>query len=183
MTESDNYLANLLGAMALAISDRQRLACESLVGHGPAAPSALTAIAHYPGETVSFFEAILGLTNSGTVRLLDRLTDAGLIERLPGADRRTRAVGLTAEGRRLAVSVQAARRRCSAELVATLSKHQRSELVTLAEMLLAQLTSSRTSARHICRLCDHQHCDDADRCPVDHAADALGEPSYCAPSG
>jgi MarR family transcriptional regulator, negative regulator of the multidrug operon emrRAB len=178
MTESDNYLANLLGALALAIADRQRSVCDSIVGHGPAAAAALTAIAQYPGETVGFFESILGLTNSGTVRLFDRLTSAGLIDRLPGGDRRARAVSLTAKGRRLAAAVQSARRSASEELLATLSERQRSELTKATETLLAHLTDSRTGARRICRLCDHRHCDDADRCPVDHAASALGEPSY-----
>jgi MarR family transcriptional regulator, negative regulator of the multidrug operon emrRAB len=182
MTESDNYLANLLGALALGIADRQRSACDSLVGHGPAAAAALTAIAQYPGETVGFFESILGLTNSGTVRLFDRLAGAGLIARLPGSDRRARAVSLTARGRRLAGAVQSARRSASEELLATLSEHQRSELATMAETLLAHMTDSRTAARRICRLCDHRHCDDADRCPVDHTASALGEPRYRPPT-
>lgn len=178
MTESDNYLANLLSAVALAITDRQRSNCETIVGHGPTAPAALIAIAQYPGETVSFFESILGLTNSGTVRLFDRLAAAGLLERTSGPDRRARAVSLTSGGMRLAASVQVARHSTSQALLSTLSDRQRSELAPIAEALLARLTDSRTTARQMCRLCDHRHCDDAGRCPVDHAASALGESRY-----
>jgi MarR family transcriptional repressor of emrRAB len=178
MTDADNYLPNLLGALGLAIADRQRSVCESVVAHGPAAAAALTAIAQYPGETVGFFESILGLTNSGTVRLLDRLAGANLIQRRPGQDRRARAVKLTPDGRRRAAAVQRARTAVTDEVLAPLSEHERSELASLAEKLLTGLTGSRRDARRICRLCDHRHCDDADRCPVDHAAGALGEPRY-----
>jgi DNA-binding MarR family transcriptional regulator len=178
MTDADNYLSNLLGALGLAIADRQRSVCESLIAHGPAAAAALTAIAQYPGETVGFFEPILGLTNSGTVRLFDRLAGANFIQRCPGEDRRARAVKLTPDGERHAAAMQTARRAVSDEILVPLSKHERSELAFLAEKLLTGLTGSRRDARRICRLCDHRHCDNADRCPVDHAASALGEPRY-----
>lgn len=178
MTESDSYLANLLGALALTITDRQRSACESVVQHGPAAPAALIAIAQYPNETVGFFEPILGLTNSGTVRLFDRLTDAGLITRLPGSDRRARAVTLTPEGKQRAAAIEQARRAAINEILAALSPRQQRTLAPLAETLLAAMTDSRRDARRICRLCDHKHCDDTDRCPVDRAAGTLGQPRY-----
>jgi MarR family transcriptional repressor of emrRAB len=178
MTESDSYLENLLGALALAIADRQRAACESVVDHGPAAAAALIAIARYPRETVGFFESILGLTNSGTVRLFDRLSDAGLITRQPASDRRARAVTLTPEGNQRAATIQEARRAAINEILGSLSPRQQRDLVPLAEALLTALTDSRQKARKICRLCDHEHCDDIDLCPVDHAASALGEPRY-----
>ena len=178
MTESDNYLANLVGTLGLAIADRQRAACEAVLNLGPAAPAALVAIAQYSGETVGFFEPILGLTSSGTVRLFDRLVGAGLITRRPGEDRRTVSVALTAQGRRRAVAINDARLATVNEILDSLTAAQRRELIPLVKAPLASLTDSRSTARRMCRLCDHARCDDMDRCPVDHAATAQGDPRY-----
>jgi DNA-binding MarR family transcriptional regulator len=176
MTDSNIYLANLLGALALALSDRQREACEQAAGQGGAAGAVLTAIAQYPGENLGFFEPILGLTSSGIVRLLDRLVGAGLVERRLGADARTRAIHLTASGRAAVEAIQTARRATMTEALTPLCDTERRQLTTLVDKMLAGLTETRLQARQLCRLCDHRHCDDAGRCPIDRAVTAAGDP-------
>jgi DNA-binding MarR family transcriptional regulator len=168
-----NRTANLLGAAAIALSDAQRGAVEGASGHGAAAPAALVTLAEYPGETVGFFVPILGLTQSGTVRLIDRLVDDGLVRRSPGRDGRTVALHLTAAGRRAAARVVEARGRALAEALADLDRHELAILERSLEKILARFPANRDDARHLCRLCDIHVCE---RCPVGAAAIAAEIP-------
>jgi DNA-binding MarR family transcriptional regulator len=113
---------------------------------------------------------VLGLTHSGAVRLVDRLTDAGLAERRRGSDGRSVAVALTPAGRRAAAAVRVARERALAEALSALSGDERRALSALHEKLLAGLTSDRASARRLCRLCDADACGhERGTCPVTQA--------------
>ncbi len=179
MTDSNNDLVvNLLGALALGIADAQRRACQEAAGLEAAGPAALIAVQRYSDETVGFFDQILGLTSSGTVRLFDRLAHAGLIDRRPGADARTRTVSLTPTGQTAANAVRAARRSTIVEALTRLSNDEKRQLEPIAAKLLTTLASTRWEARHLCRLCDHPICDMAERCPVDLAITAAGHPRF-----
>lgn len=179
MTDAGNdFRSNIFGALLTALSDAQRQACELAAGHEAAAPAALIAIEQYPAEAVRFFEPILGLTSSGTVRLFDRLTTAGLIQRRAGHDARTRAVSLTPAGEVAAESVRLARRSVLAGALSSLSSAETQQLAKITEKMLTSLSGSRIQARRLCRLCDHRCCDNAGRCPVDLAVTAAGYPRY-----
>ncbi len=95
---------NLLGALALSIADRMTDAVEESVGQSQSAAVALSALHHFAdGATVDKLRRVLGLTPSGAVRLVDRLQDAGLVEReRGGADKRALALRLTPSGARAA---------------------------------------------------------------------------------
>src|SRR5262249_50745048 len=81
--------ANLLGALSLAVADRAADAVAAAAGRAEAAPAALSALLHFLDRpAVDLLRQVLGLTSSGTVRLLDRLTEAGYGPRGPGADGR-----------------------------------------------------------------------------------------------
>jgi MarR family transcriptional regulator, negative regulator of the multidrug operon emrRAB len=166
-------MTNLLGAASLALADAQRAAVEGVSGQGAAAPAALVALDKYPGETVRFFEPILGLTQSGTVRLIDRLVDDGLVRRAPGRDGRTVALDLTAAGRRAAARVARARAQTMAAALAGLERDELAALERTLEKVLARFPVNRDDARHLCRLCDIDVCEG---CPVDAAATAAGFP-------
>ena len=112
--------ANVLGAVALAVpadpagdSGRRtvRFGCGGAVG-------AYHVLDH---PTVDQLCQVLGLTHSGGVRLVDRLAGAGLVERGPGADRRSRSVRLTAAGRRAAHRMSGQRIAYLTSLLARLS--------------------------------------------------------------
>jgi DNA-binding MarR family transcriptional regulator len=126
-----------------------------------------------PGETVRFFVPILGLTQSGTVRLIDRLVDDGLVRRAPGRDGRTVALDLTAAGRRAAARVAQARAETIADALAGLDRDELAALERTLEKVLARFPVNRDDARHLCRLCDIDVCEG---CPVDAAATAAGYP-------
>jgi MarR family transcriptional repressor of emrRAB len=169
---------NLAGAFALAIADAQRQATELAAEHGAAAPAALIALEKYPRESVAFFTPILGLTGSGTVRLFERLTTAGLVQRDAGVDARTLALTLTPKGLEAARRVREARRAAISEALAPLSRTEGEQLTRLLKKILAALPGTRHHARHLCRLCDHLACDETGACPIDLAITAAGHPCY-----
>ena len=170
MTESYSRAANLLGALALAVSDRIRDATQQPVdGLAQSEPAALVTLAHYPGQSVGALARTLGLTHSGAVRLADRLVAAGLARRVSAAPGRTLALYLTPPGRRAAAQVLARRQAAVEQLVSGLEPDQAAALEQLAGLLLAALTSDRASAHRLCRLCDEPLCERDTGCPVDQA--------------
>lgn len=165
--------ANLVGALALAVTDRQRQAVEVVAGSESAA-AALSALLHFlDAPSVDLLRQVLGLTHSGTVRLLDRLEEQGWVTRGAGTDGRTSAVQLTPAGRRTARKVAAARGRVLDGVLAGLPAADRAELDRLVGTALAGMIREPGATRWTCRLCDTVACGrDDDRCPVANAAQA-----------
>ena len=171
MTESYSRAANLLGALALAVSDGIREATEQQAGGlARSEPAALVTLAHYPGQSVGALARTLGLTHSGAVRLADRLMAAGLARRVSAGPGRTLALHLTESGQLGASRVLARRQAAVEHLASGLEPDQIAALEQLASRLLAVLTSDRASAHRLCRLCDELLCERDARCPVDQAA-------------
>ena len=137
-------------------------------------PAALIALHEFAGgQSIDYLRNVVGLTPSGTVRLVDRLAAAGLVARRDGVDGRTLSVVLTARGRRVAAATLAARARVLDELLDELDPAARAGLTVAAEALLGSITDGREAARHICRMCDGDACGHHEgRCPVTRAADA-----------
>jgi MarR family transcriptional repressor of emrRAB len=164
---------NLLGAVALAVTDRLRDAVTAEGERGLSASAALVHLRLRPGQSIDFLARVLRVTHPGAVRLVDRLEHDGLVERRAGADARSRALVLTDEGRQAAAAVLARRSDVLGELLAPLTAAERRQLEPLFEKLLVAVTGDRWSARHICRLCDFPACD-SPACPVDRAASDPG---------
>src|SRR5215216_1211147 len=80
--------ANLLGALTLEATHLQENATKAVVGLGGAAAAALVTIEARPGWTIEQMRGGLGLTQPGAARLVERLTEAGLVERLGPGGRR-----------------------------------------------------------------------------------------------
>src|SRR5919108_2868275 len=101
---------NLLGALSLAVTDRTSAAVGGAAGQSESAAVALSALHHFLDDpSVDLLRQVLGLTPSGTVRLVDRLQDAGYVTRRHGRDGRSVSLRLTASGRRAAERVSTAR--------------------------------------------------------------------------
>jgi DNA-binding MarR family transcriptional regulator len=166
--------ANLLGALVLTVADRLRVATEHRAGQGGSAPAALVSLAGYlDGGPIDSLRDPLGLTHSAVVRLVDRLSAAGLAVRREGPDRRSVGVTLTPEGSRAAAAALEARQDALETALAALDQGERAELARLHEKMLTALTDSRATAGHICRLCDAEACGhEQGRCPVTRGADA-----------
>lgn len=159
---------NLLGALALGLNDELRRATEQCGEHGASGPAALVVIGTYPGRTIDELRPALELTHSGTVRLIDRLAESGLVERRAGKDARCVSLYLTPAGRAEMRSVLAARAQALEAATAALTEAERRQLELLSSKILAGLTDSQARADHICRLCNEAVCP-TDRCPVECA--------------
>lgn len=164
--------ANVLGALAQAITDRSAAAAAEAAGQNVSAAAALSALHHFLDRpTLDQLRNVLGLTHSGAVRLVDRLAEAGMVAREPGGDKRSRSVLLTAEGRAAAERVAAARMAVLDDLLAGLSPPERDTLRGLLDRLMADVVRGKDGGAWICRLCDLGACRRSEgRCPAANAA-------------
>jgi DNA-binding MarR family transcriptional regulator len=163
---------NLLGALALVITDRSADAMAAAAGRTESAPAALSALLHFLDRpSVDQLRQVLGLTPSGTVRLVDRLAESGYVQRGPGADGRSVSVSLTGTGFRAARDVCAARVRVLREALSALTPAERAAFDELAGKILAAMIRPPGAVRWMCRLCDVGACRGAPGgCPVGNAA-------------
>ena len=164
--------ANLLGALSLVIADRTADAMADAGGRPESAAAALSALLHFLDRpSVDLLRQVLGLTSSGTVRLLDRLEEAGYVRRGPGADGRSASISLTDAGESAAQQVAAARAGVLDGALGALSPGEREAFDQLAGKVLAGLIRGPGATRWICRLCDTGACRrPAGGCPVGNAA-------------
>lgn len=164
--------ANVLGALAQVITDRTELAVTAAAGQNVSAAAALSALYQFLDRpTLDQLRDVLGLTHSGTVRLVDRLTEAGLVARRTGDDKRSRSVALTAEGRAVAERVAAARIAVLDDLLVDLPPAERDTLGGLLDRLMASMVRGKDGGAWICRLCDLGACQRSEgRCPTANAA-------------
>ena len=156
---------NRLGALALVVTDR-------MIDATASDAVALSALHHFlDGPSVDLLRQVLGLTSSGTVRLVDRLVDAGLVRRVGGDDRRSTRIELTASGRRAAERVTSARTEVLREALEVLSPAEREQFDGLVSRLLVGLMREPGATRWMCRLCDTHACGrDIHQCPVANEA-------------
>lgn len=163
--------ANLLGALSLVIADRMADAMTEAGGRPESAAAALSALLHFLDRpTVDLLRQVLGLTSSGTVRLVDKMAESGYVQRGPGDDGRSTSVSLTGAGLAAAEAVTAARARVLAGALDALSPVEREALRQLMSKLLAGLIRGPGAVRWMCRLCDTGVCRGTEGgCPVGHA--------------
>src|ERR1700744_500554 len=122
---SRNRTVNLLGALSLVVADRVNSSAEAVTALGPSAPAALAALHEFlDGGSVTQLSSVLGLSHSGTVRLVDRLDGEGLVDRAGAQDGRAVSVVLTRSGRRVAERVLQARRTSLDALLSGISSTQ-----------------------------------------------------------
>jgi DNA-binding MarR family transcriptional regulator len=164
--------ANVLGALALVITDQTAHTVAALAGHSVSAAAAVSALHHFLDRpTLDQLRKVLGLTHSGAVRLVDRLVDAGLVTRGAGGDGRSRSVALTEAGQRAAERIAAARAALLTDALNGLSSSERQTLHTLMGRVMANIVHSKEGGAWICRLCDLNACGRAlGHCPAANAA-------------
>ena len=177
----DEPLANVLGALALAVADELAAVTGQAAGHSGAGPAAVVALSELlSGRSVDDLRRAVGLTHSGGVRVVDRLVADGLVERRRGADRRSVAIALTPRGRRLAGRVRDARRSALHDVLAVLDDGEQAQLKVILDKLIGAVVAHRLEARAggvdptdgwLCRLCDPVACERSEgRCPAANAA-------------
>jgi MarR family transcriptional repressor of emrRAB len=152
----------MLGGLSVAVTD-----CVA----GSSREAALVALDSHPGVSVAHLSRALSRSHSATVRLVDGLARAGLVERETGEDPRAVALRLTQAGGAAAAEVRRARATCLDELVDVLRDKDVAGLEPVLERLLAASARDQDSRWRICRLCEEPRCENAAQpCPVDEAA-------------
>ena len=159
----DTEIANLLGALSLAVMDRIEQGAREVIGRGGETPAALVVIGYGEGMTNDKLRRILGLSHSGTVRLVDRLVSDRFVERRPGKDGREVALYLTATGAAIRNELMASRISAVASLLNVLSPAETKRLGALIRELLARQNTSELDRFTICRMCDDSVCT---KCPL-----------------
>ncbi|TXI85468.1 MULTISPECIES: MarR family winged helix-turn-helix transcriptional regulator [unclassified Cupriavidus] len=163
-------IENVVGALALALADHLHADTQAQAPEPGPAAAAIALIGHEPGLTIEQLRRALHLSHPGTVRLVDRLTGDGHVERRASlVDRRAVALHLTRAGEASFAAILAARRTGIACALMSLSRDEKDTLGRLAEKMLASLVRDVDTAYQVCRLCDRQSCH---ACPVEEALEA-----------
>ena len=157
--------ANRLGTLALGVNERMDGALARATGLGASDNAALVLLGATPGVTMGGLETALGLSQSATVRLVDRLQQSGQVIRRPGRDKRELALYLSALGLDGRNRIIDARLAVLEEITRDLSKSERRMLLALLDRLLPELATAPGGAEHACRLCDRDMCRLRD-CPL-----------------
>ena len=178
---SHQHAANVLGALSLVVADRMNAAVEAVAALGPSAPAALAALHEFlDGGSVTQLSAVVGLSHSGAVRLVDRLAVEGLVERIGAEDGRAVSVVLTSRGRRVALQIRQARSKALTSALSALTSDEVDNLAAALDKMLTTITLARAKERSahphdrpqpwLCRLCDFAACGRSEgNCPVNNA--------------
>lgn len=155
--------SNLLGVVGLAVADRIRTATREILQHAGETPAALVVIGYGLGPSNDDLRRILGLTHSGTVRLVDRLVADGLVERQQGRDPRSVALYVSKRGKALREKIMRGRLAAIGPFLEPLSGPEQEKLAELLHKLLSSMETTDLERRSLCRLCDPRVCSD---CPI-----------------
>jgi DNA-binding MarR family transcriptional regulator len=134
--------------------------------------AALAVLAQEPGLGIEQLKVPLGLTQSATVRIVDRPVADGYAERREGRDHRRVAVVLTERGMAAAAALLDSRRDLLHDAVAALPPAEQRALEATVVKLLTAVTTGTAQAERICRLCDLAACPQR-TCPVERAGGTL----------
>ena len=115
----------------------------------------------------------VALSQPATVRLVDRLEDAGLVRRIRSLRRRQIWLESTSLGRTVASRLGFRRHEGMKLALASLSRSEQATLGGLLEKLAFQLLESKEHVMRVCRLCDARACGADDDCPMWRAALAV----------
>ncbi|MGW1341449.1 MarR family winged helix-turn-helix transcriptional regulator [Kribbella sp. NPDC002412] len=129
--------------------------------------AALTLIASHDGCSADWLWSRIGLTQSGTVRLIDRLERLGYVDRARSG--RVLELSLTAAGADLLASWNSARDQARHEVLDGLTPAERRRFNDLLATALRRTARARTEADSTCRLCNWPICTE---CPVDESVGA-----------
>jgi MarR family transcriptional regulator, negative regulator of the multidrug operon emrRAB len=160
--------SNLLGALALTITDRMNAAARETIKHAGETPAALVLIGLEPGMSNDRLRRILGMSHPGTVRLVDRLVSDGLVERRSGRDGREVALHLTADGQQCRHTLLRNRMAVVHPLLEVLDHSEQIVLSNLLHKMLVAIPNNEIEMYTICRMCDERVCE---KCPLSRKCD------------
>jgi DNA-binding MarR family transcriptional regulator len=157
------HVSNVLAAWANVVQDQLGDGMRE-IGLESRELAALTLVEQHDGCSLDWLRERIGLTQSGTVRLVDRLAARGLLRR--GAPRgRAVPLHLTARGVRVLRRWAAARDAITGRLLEGLDESARRLLVAALARTLQDQPRIRAQADATCRACTWPAC--GTDCPVD----------------
>ncbi len=165
------HTGNVVAAWVMTGADRLRTAMLS-TGLDQRELGALTLIGEHEGCSVEWLRGRVDLSQSGTVRLIDRLAGRQLVRRGVSTGRGV-PLHLTSQGRAALERWSAARDAAVAELLTGLPPSQRQVVVDSLAGVLQAGTRRRIEADTTCRTCSWAAC--GDDCPVDRSVPEDGE--------
>lgn len=154
---------NLLGALALALTDRIKSGMKNILDRSGETAAAIVVLGYAPGLSVEILRQVLDLSHPGTVRLIDRLEEDNLVERRKASDSRAVALHLTRKGSKLRQHLMASRLDTLEAGLKGLTADERLVFGDLLGKVLANLPETEMAKHRICRLCDVRTCSD---CPI-----------------
>jgi DNA-binding MarR family transcriptional regulator len=159
------HTSNVASAWLLAAHDTMDGAAKR-AGLGLREVFALTLVANRSDATVDWLRERVGLSQPGTVRLVDRLAAAGMLQR---SARKGRSVGLvvTPSGRRALRKWIELRDAALAEVTRGLDADDIDVLHGLLRKSIESTARDRVGADRTCRTCDWPAC--GRDCPVDQS--------------
>ncbi|MEO1023888.1 MAG: MarR family transcriptional regulator [Bacteroidota bacterium] len=161
---------NLLGALALAISDRIETQIKDQFDRSGTSAAALVFLGYIPGLPVEVLRQVLHRSHPGTVRLIDRLEKDGLVKRLKTDDGRAVALHITEKGEEVRSCLLKSRSHTLEGALENLTAEERVTFGTLMAKVLSNLPDTEVEKHHICRLCAVDLCTD---CPIPGHASML----------
>lgn len=176
MAESDAHLVNMTAAVALGVATEITSAVEMATGLSLKEVAALTTLANWAdGDSIDRLRAVLGMSQPGCARLVDRLVTERFARRgAHRADRRVTTVHITAGGRRIVATARTARatavQRWLDGLPADAQRRLGPILDELAGARVRASDAPSALANTQCRLCDPTACGYPDRCATTQAS-------------
>mgnify|MGYP001820627331 CR=1 FL=1 len=159
----NDFAANLLGVVGLAVADRITKTARDTLNHVGETPAALVVIGYDLGPSNEELRRILGLSHPGSVRLVDRLVADGLVERRKAQDKRAVALYLTKQGKRVRKTLLKGRLAAVHPFLESMSKSEMETLTALLHKMLSSLEPTDLERCTLCRLCDGSVCTN---CPI-----------------
>lgn len=164
-----NRLENLLGALALSVTDAALTGITAAASTSASGAAALIVLTAQPGLSVTELGRRVGLSQPAAARMVDSLQEAGLVERRSTLTRSV-AVHPTGDGIAAAEHILDARSGRLAAMTRPLDADEREVLTGLLNKLLAGVYDQVRDAERVCRLCDRAACvADDHTCPVSDA--------------
>jgi DNA-binding MarR family transcriptional regulator len=154
---------NLLGASALAITDRIGSQMRDTLGRSGETGAAIIVLGYAPGLSVEVLRQVLDLSHPGTVRLIDRLEEDGVAVRRKAIDGRAVALHLTPKGLKLRTQLMDRRLDTLEAALSGLTADERLVFGQLLAKVLTNLPETEMEKHRICRLCAVRVCSD---CPI-----------------
>lgn len=157
---SPDFIANGLGALARALTDRMEEAVTEATGLSTAACFAIVQIGSEPNSCIETLRKMLGSDHSTVVRALKKLEDLDLVERTRGDknDARLVRINLTHAGEACFTKILTARRDVLSRAISGLSDGECDGLQVLVGKIMRNVVYGGDDQHVVCRLCDLEAC-------------------------